>query len=152
MQTRTVELSVGAFMLAGLLSLAVLAVKVSGFNVGSDVETYSIYARFDNIGGLAVRSKVTIAGVAVGRVVSIELDQDDFSALVRLEIDAAINSLTMDTTAAILTEGLLGGKYIGLVTGADEEMLADGDHIEDTQSALVLEELIGEFLLNAVKE
>lgn len=151
MHMRTVEISVGAFMMAGIFSLFVLAVKVSGFNVGAEANTYSVYARFENIGGLTVRAKVTVAGVVVGKVSSIELDQKRFSALVRMDIDANIDQLSLDTTASILTEGLLGGKYIGLVPGADEKVLNDGDEITDTQSALVLEELIGKFLLNTVK-
>ena len=149
MHMRTVEISVGAFMLAGIFSLFVLAVKVSGFNVGTEANTYSVYARFENIGGLAVRAKVTIAGVVVGKVVAIELDQSRFSARLQMEIDSDVNQLSMDTTASILTEGLLGGKYIGLVPGAEEEYLKDGDEIYDTQSALVLEELIGKFLMKS---
>jgi phospholipid/cholesterol/gamma-HCH transport system substrate-binding protein len=136
-------------MLAGIFSLFVLAVKVSGFNVGTEANTYSVYARFENIGGLAVRAKVTIAGVVVGKVVAIELDQSRFSARLQMEIDSDVNQLSMDTTASILTEGLLGGKYIGLVPGAEEEYLKDGDEIYDTQSALVLEELIGKFLMKS---
>tara|TARA_B100001971_G_scaffold179892_1_gene175711 strand:+ start:1240 stop:1698 length:459 start_codon:yes stop_codon:yes gene_type:complete len=152
MQMRTVEISVGAFMLAGIFSLIVLAVKVSGFDVGAATNSYSIYARFENIGGLAIRAKVSVAGVVVGKVAEIKLDQEDFTALVRIEMNASVDQLTSDTTAAILTEGLLGGKYIGLVLGADEELLEDGDEITDTQSALVLEELIGQFLLKAFDE
>jgi phospholipid/cholesterol/gamma-HCH transport system substrate-binding protein len=152
MQMRTVEITVGAFMLAGIFSLMVLAVKVSGFDVGAATDSYSIYARFENIGGLTNRAKVSVAGVVIGKVAEITLDQDDFTALVRIEVDAGMDQLTSDTTAAILTEGLLGGKYIGLVLGAEEELLTDGDEISDTQSALVLEELIGQFLLNAFDE
>ncbi len=152
MQMRTVEISVGAFMLAGIFSLIVLAVKVSGFDVGAATDSYSIFARFENIGGLAVRAKVSVAGVVVGKVAEIKLDQEDFTALVRMEMDASVNQLSSDTTAAILTEGLLGGKYIGLVLGAEEDFLQDGDEITDTQSALVLEELIGQFLLKAFDE
>lgn len=152
MQMRTVEISVGAFMFAGIISLMVLAVKVSGVNVGTDTNTYSIFARFDNVGGLVVRAKVSVGGVIVGKVTEIELDQEDFVARIKMDIDADVNRLTTDTTAAILTEGLLGGKYVGLVVGADEEYLKDGDEISDTQSAIVLEELIGEFLLNAFDE
>jgi phospholipid/cholesterol/gamma-HCH transport system substrate-binding protein len=148
---RTVEISVGAFMMAGIFSLFVLAVKVSGFNIGTEANTYSVYARFENIGGLTVRAKVTVAGVVVGKVTSIDLDQKRFSALVRMEINSDIDQLTLDTTASILTEGLLGGKYIGLIPGADEQFLRDGDEITDTQSALVLEELIGKFMLDMVK-
>lgn len=152
MQMRTVEISVGAFMLAGIFSLIVLAVKVSGFDVGAAPDSYSIYARFENIGGLSVRAKVSVAGVVVGKVAEITLDQDDFTALVRMEVESNVNQLTSDTTAAILTEGLLGGKYIGLILGAEDELLKDGDEITDTQSALVLEELIGQFLLKAFDE
>jgi phospholipid/cholesterol/gamma-HCH transport system substrate-binding protein len=152
MQMRTVEITVGAFMLAGIFSLMVLAVKVSGFDVGAATDSYSIYARFENIGGLTNRAKVSVAGVVIGKVAEITLDQDDFTALVRIEVDAGMDQLTSDTTAAILTEGLLGGKYIGLVLGAEEELLTDGDEISDTQSALVLEELIGQFLLSAFDE
>ncbi len=149
MQMRSVEIIVGAFMLAGILSLAVLAIQVSGFNPGDDANTYSVYARFENIGGLTERSKVSVAGVTVGQVAEITLDQETFTALVRMELDQEVDQLSRDTTAAILTEGLLGGKYVGLIVGADEEMLKEGDEIYDTQSAIVLEELIGQFLLKA---
>lgn len=152
MQMRTVEISVGAFMLAGIFSLIVLAVKVSGFDVGAATNTYSISARFENIGGLTIRAKVSVAGVVVGKVAEIKLDQEDFTALVTMELDASVDQLSSDTTAAILTDGLLGGKYIGLVLGAEEELLQDGDEITDTQSALILEELIGQFLLKAFDE
>lgn len=147
MQMRTIEIVVGAFMLAGMISLAILAVRVSGFSPGTESDTYSIYARFENIGGLVVRSKVTVAGVTIGQVSEITMDERTFTALVKMDIDSDIDTLTRDTTAAILTEGLLGGKYVGLSIGAEEETLADGDEIHDTQSAVVLEELIGQFLL-----
>lgn len=148
MQMRSVEIVVGAFMLAGIISLAVLAIRVSGFNVGAETDTYSVYARFENIGGLVVRAKVSISGVVVGRVAEIDLDQETYMARVRMEIDSDIDTISSDSTAAILTEGLLGGKYIGLSLGAEEEFLEEGDEIYDTQSAIVLEELIGKFLLN----
>jgi len=147
MQPRSIEIIVGAFILAGILSVAILAVRVSGFNVGSDVSTYQVAARFENVGGLVVRSKVSISGVVVGRVVDISFDLETFTALVVMEIDAAVSQISTDTTAAILTDGLLGGKYIGLSLGAEEEFLVDGSEIYDTQSAIVLEELIGQFLL-----
>ncbi len=149
MQMRTIEIVVGTFLLAGLISLAILAIRVSGFTVNPDQETYTVVARFDNIGGLVVRSKVSVAGVIVGQVRSIELDQETFMARVELELDASINQIPVDSTAAILTDGLLGGKFIGLSIGAEEEVLKDGDEIYDTQSAIILEELIGKFLLNA---
>ena len=149
MQMRTIEIVVGTFLLAGLISLAILAVRVSGFTPNPDQQTYTVVARFDNIGGLVVRSKVSIAGVVVGKVRSIELDQETFMARVELELDAEVNQIPVDTTAAILTDGLLGGKFIGLSIGAEEDYLQDGDEIYDTQSAIILEELIGKFLLNA---
>ena len=147
MQMRSIEIIVGAFMLAGIISLAVLAIRVSGFNVGAETNTYSLYARFENIGGLVTRSKVSIGGVVIGRVADIRLDQETYTALVRMEIDRDVQTISTDTTAAILTDGLLGGKYIGLSLGAEEEFLGNGDEIMDTQSAIVLEELIGRFLL-----
>ena len=148
MQMRSIEIVVGAFMLAGIISLAILAVRVSGFSVATEANTYSLYARFENIGGLVNRSKVSIGGVVIGRVAEIRLDQDTYTALVRMEIDNDINSVSSDSTAAILTEGMLGGKFIGISLGAEEEYLGEGDEIMDTQSAIILEELIGQFLLN----
>ena len=147
MQMRTIEIVVGAFMLAGLISLAVLAIRVSGFNVGAETNTYSVFAKFENVGGLVVRAKVSIAGVIVGQVAEISLDQESFTALVRMEIDSDVAKLSIDSTAAISTEGLLGGKFIGLTIGADEAYLKDGAYISDTQSSIVLEDMIGKFLM-----
>jgi len=147
MQMRTIEIVVGAFMLAGLISLAVLAIRVSGFNVGAETNTYSVFAKFENVGGLVVRAKVSIAGVIVGQVAESSLDQESFTALVRMEIDSDVAKLSIDSTAAILTEGLLGGKFIGLTIGADEAYLKDGAYITDTQSSIVLEDMIGKFLM-----
>ncbi len=148
MQMRTIEIVVGAFMLAGLISLAILATRMSGFSLDADADTYSVYANFENVGGLSVRSKVSIAGVEVGQVAAISYDKDTYSALVRMEIESEVDNISVDSTASILTEGLLGGKYIGLSIGAEEDFLAEGDEIGDTQSAIILEELIGQFLLN----
>ncbi len=147
MQMRSIEIIVGAFMLAGIISLSVLAIRVSGFNVGEETNTYHIVARFENIGGLVKRSKVSIAGVVVGKVSDISLDQETYTAVVTMEIDSAVTTISTDSTATILTDGLLGGKYIGLSIGAEEEFLKEGDELMDTQSAIVLEELIGKFLL-----
>jgi phospholipid/cholesterol/gamma-HCH transport system substrate-binding protein len=135
-------------LLAGLISLSILAIRVSGFTVNPDQQTYTVVAKFENVGGLVVRSKVSIAGVIVGTVTDIRLDKKTFMADVVMEIDSEIDDLSIDTTAAILTEGLLGGKFIGLSLGAEEEYLKDGDEIYDTQSAIILEELIGKFLLD----
>jgi len=148
MQMRTLEIVVGAFLLAGIISLAIVAVKVSGFSQGDAADKYSIHAKFENIGGLVIRSKVSIAGVIVGQVSAIELDQETFTAVVTMDIDANVNQISTDTMAAILTDGLLGGKFIGLSIGAEEEYLEEGDELVDTQSAVILEELIGKFLLN----
>lgn len=148
MQMRTIEIVVGAFMLAGLISLGILATRISGFNVDGETNTYTVYASFENVGGLTVRSKVSIAGVEVGQVASIEYDRSRYDARVRMEIDGSVDNISVDSTAAILTEGLLGGKYIGLSIGAEDEFLEDGSEITDTQSAIILEELIGQFLLD----
>lgn len=147
MQIRTIEIIVGAFMLAGLISLGILATRISGFNIDNEADTYSVYAHFENVGGLVVRSKVSISGVNVGQVADITYDKQTLDARVRMDIKRDIDNISVDSTASILTEGLLGGKYIGLTLGADEEFLSDGDEIYDTQSAIVLEELIGKFLL-----
>jgi len=106
-----------------------------------------VFAKFENVGGLVVRAKVSIAGVIVGQVAEISLDQESFTALVRMEIDSDVAKLSIDSTAAILTEGLLGGKFIGLTIGADEAYLKDGAYITDTQSSIVLEDMIGKFLM-----
>ncbi len=146
MQMRTIEIVVGAFMLAGIISLAILAVQVSGFSPATEENTYRVSARFEQIGGLVPRAKVTIAGVTVGEVAAIRLDPMTFQAIVDMDIDAQHNEIATDSTAVILTEGLLGSKYVGLSIGAEEQYLVDGDQIYDTQSAIVLEDLIGQFL------
>lgn len=152
MRLRTVEISVGAFMLAGILALAFLAVQVSGLNLrDNNRETYQLTAHFNNASGLAVRAKVTVAGVVIGRVTSIMLDPKDTRALVSMAIDKHVDYLTVDSIAAIQTAGILGEKYISISPGGDPDMLKSGDEIQDTQSALVLEDLIGKFLTNAGK-
>ena len=150
MQMRTIEIVVGAFMVLGLAALAILAVQVSGFTTDAHGGTYSVYARFGNLGGLKVRSKVSVAGVYVGQVAEITLDQESFTALVSMEIDDEFDRLPVDTVGAIQTEGLLGGKFVALSIGAEEDILAQGDEIIDTQPPLILEELIGKFLMNAL--
>ncbi|PCJ39484.1 MAG: outer membrane lipid asymmetry maintenance protein MlaD, partial [Moraxellaceae bacterium] len=142
MRTRTLEAFVGAFMLAGFAALIFLALKVSGLTLASADNSYRINARFENIGGLTVRAKVTMAGVAIGRVTNIYLDKEDFVGVVEMDIYSQYDNLSTDSTASILTAGILGEKYIGISVGAEEEFLGDGDEIDDTQSALVLEELI----------
>lgn len=152
MQNRTMEIGVGLFLLAGLLALMLLALRVSGLAPGNNVDTYKVYAHFDNIAGLTVRAKVTMAGVNIGRVTAIDLDRDSYTGRVTMELDSAVDNLPVDSTASILTAGLLGEKYVGISVGGDEELLADGGTIHDTQSSLVLEDLIGKFLLNSVNK
>ncbi|MBA4289055.1 MAG: outer membrane lipid asymmetry maintenance protein MlaD [Pseudomonas sp.] len=151
MQNRTLEVGVGLFLLAGLLAFLLLALRVSGLTVGSD-NTYKVYANFDNIAGLTVRSKVTMAGVTIGKVTAIDLDRDSYMGRVTMQLDEAVNNLPADSTASILTAGLLGEKYIGISVGGEEEVLGEGGIIHDTQSSLVLEDLIGKFLLNSVNK
>lgn len=152
MRMRTLELTVGGFMLAGLLALVFLALRVSGLSTDSGEQTYRVSAKFENIGGLTVRAKVTMAGVVVGRVADIYLDHDDFVGVVEMDIYKSVNNLSTDTSASILTAGVLGEKYIGLTVGAEDENLKDGDEIVDTQSAMVLEDLIAKFVVGKVSD
>lgn len=149
MHTRTMELATGAFLLAGLLAFAFLALRVSGLSPGLErSDTYTLYARFNNVSGLNHRARVTIAGVQVGRVTAIGIDPLDVRARVEMEIDSSVDYITEDSIAAIQTAGILGEKYIAISVGGTFELLGDGDEIRDTQSAIVLEELIGRFLSN----
>ena len=146
MRMRTVEISVGAFVLAGALALIFLAVKVSGVNLARNSDSYVVQARFDDVAGLRPRAKVSMAGVTVGRVARIDVDMEYGEAIVSLEIHGEPGNLSLDTGAQILTEGILGARYVSLLPGADEETLADGDIIEETQGALVLENLVGDLI------
>ncbi|AYC34233.1 outer membrane lipid asymmetry maintenance protein MlaD [Pseudomonas cavernae] len=152
MQIRTLEIGVGLFLLAGLLALLLLALRVSGLSVGAGQDTYKLYANFDNIAGLTVRAKVTMAGVTIGKVTAIDLDRDSYTGRVTMELEKRVDNLPADSTASILTAGLLGEKYVGLSVGGDDAVLKDGGTIHDTQSSLVLEDLIGKFLINSVNK
>jgi len=147
-QSTTVEIWVGLFVALGFAALLMLAMKVSNITSYVDGRGYQVSAGFENIGGLTVRAPVRIGGVRIGRVSDISYDRDSFQAIVTMRIDAEYNQLPLDTSASILTDGLLGENYIGLEPGGDEESLSDGDRIDITQSALVLEKLIGQFLFN----
>lgn len=152
-RSKMMELGVGLFMLAGILGLLFLGLRVSGLTFQAPEETFRLEANFANVGGLKPRARVTMAGVTVGRVTAIELDTDWYDARVVLELDAGLEGkLSRDTTASILTAGLLGEQYVGLSVGGDPETLANGDSLRDTQSALVLEELIQQFVSNVVSE
>ena len=147
MQMRIVEISVGAFIIAGTLALAFLAFEVSGLGQRPGTgDTYTLEARFENASGLGTRARVSIAGVVVGRVTDIRLDPFDQRAVVRMAIDRDVDYITEDSIAAIKTAGILGEKYVSISIGAMDELLGDGDEIFDTQSTLVLEDLIGRFL------
>lgn len=152
-RSKMMEFGVGLFMLAGILGVIFLGLSVSGMAFNGGKETYTLQANFANIGGLKPRARVTMAGVTVGRVENVELDTEWFDARVTLALDSRLEGqLSRDTTAAILTSGLLGEQYIGLSVGGDPETLADGDTISDTQSALVLEELIQQFVANMAQD
>ena len=152
MRMRTVEISVGAFMLAGMLAFVALAIKVSGLSLTQTKSMYELHAVFDNTGSLKKRSKVAMAGVTIGKVTGIYLDKYTYSANVVMEIDKNIDNIPLDSTASIVTAGLLGEKYISISIGGDEEFLRDGDRFDDTQSAVILEDLIGKFLLGTVNK
>lgn len=138
---------VGLFVLAGFAALLFLALKVGNMASFSLADTYTVQARFDNIGGLKVRAPVKSAGVVVGRVTSITFDDKTYQALVTIDMQKTYQ-FPKDTSAKILTSGLLGEQYLGLEAGGDAAMLAQGDRIRSTQSALVLETLISQFLFS----
>jgi len=149
MQIRTLEFWVGCFILAGIAALFTLAFKVADASFDSRGDNYVLYAKFDNVGSLKVRSPVKVGGVLVGRVTAIRLDERDMVPEVEMSLDSRVGQFSDSTSASILTAGLLGEQYIGLRPGfvmEDTEMLKDGDRIADTKSAVVLEDLIGQFL------
>jgi len=147
-QSRTVEITVGLFVAAGMAALFMLAMKVSNLSTTTSGETYDVTATFENIGGLKVRSPVTVSGVRVGRVDSISYDFNTYEAVVSLRIGKQYDKFPEDTTASIYTSGLLGEQYIALEPGGSMDNLKPGDRIQLTQSALVLEQMIGQFLYN----
>jgi phospholipid/cholesterol/gamma-HCH transport system substrate-binding protein len=148
MYSKTVEIGVGLFVALGLAALLMLAMKVSNLSELTAPSGYQVTARFDNIGGLKVRAPVTMAGVRMGRVTGIEFDDNSYEAVVRFSVNPRYVRIPIDTSASIYTAGLLGEQYIGLDAGGDEEFLTDGGEIALTQSAIVLEQVIGQFLYN----
>lgn len=152
MRMRNLEILVGAFMVAGFAALVFLAIRVSGLSLDTAEQTYQLKARFENIGGLTVRAKVTMAGVVIGRVSDIYLDKKDFTGVVVMDVYKDVDNISTDATASILTAGVLGEKYIGVIMGAEEDSMKSGDEFQTTNSALVLEDLIGKFLFNKVTE
>ena len=152
MSTRTIEIAVGLFVAAGLAALFMLAMKVSNLANYTGDDGYEISARFDNLGGLKVRSPVAASGVRVGQVTGIEYDSGGYEARVTMSIDPQYDKFPTDTAASVLTSGLLGEQFIGLQPGAEEEYLMAGSEIELTQSALVLEQIVGQFLYSKAEE
>ena len=147
MNRKSIEILVGMFVLLGMLGLLFLALKAANLASFGGNDTYAVTARFDNVGGLKVRAPVRSAGVTVGRVTGIGLDSKTFQGLVTLDIDRAYQ-FPRDSSAKILTSGLLGDQYVGIEPGSDEKNFAPGQLITHTQSAVVLENLIGQFLFN----
>ncbi len=151
MQRTTMDLWVGLFVITGIAALMVLSLKVGNLNVYNPSQSYVITGNFENIGGLKVRAPVKGAGVVVGRVTDIQFSTKTYDAVVTMSMDGRY-TFPKDTFASILTSGLLGEQYIGLAAGGDEVMLKDGDKIMKTNSAMVLEELIGRFLFDKAAE
>lgn len=148
-QNRKTEFWVGTFVLAGIVAVLLLIFQVADVKSFSRTDHYTLQAHFDNIGGLKVRSPVKVGGVVVGRVSQISLSAPDYVPTVTMEIDRKFGYFPETSSAAILTSGLLGEQYIGIRPGfldEDIDVLQDGDLLEDTRSAMVLEDLIGQFL------
>ncbi|CAJ2377415.1 MAG: outer membrane lipid asymmetry maintenance protein MlaD [Gammaproteobacteria bacterium] len=147
MQRTSTEIWVGIFILLGLAALTMLAVQVSNAGGGGG-NTFRVTAHFSNVGGLNEKAPVMIGGVRVGRVGDITIDRESYEAVVGMDIDARYDNLPADTSAAILTAGLLGAQFIGLLPGADDFYLEEGDRVEITQSAIQLESLISQFMFS----
>jgi len=152
MNSKKIEIAVGIFVALGFAAFFMLALKVSNLISYESATGYKISASFDNIGGLRERSPVAVGGVRIGKVYSIEYDNESYEAVVTMEIEPKYNRFPTDTSAGILTAGLLGEQYIGLEPGAEEEFLKEGGKIDVTQSAIVLEEVIGQFLYSKADE
>ena len=151
MNRSTIDLWVGVFVVAGIAGLLFLALKVGNLASFSSSQTYQVQAKFGNIGGLKARAPVKSAGVVVGRVADIRFDNESYEAIVSINIDYNYQ-FPRDTTAKILTSGILGEQYVGLEAGGDGVMLKNGDRQRLTQSAVVLENLISQFLFNKAAE
>ena len=151
MNRSTIDLWVGVFVVAGIAGLLFLALKVGNLATFSGGETYNVQGRFVNIGGLKVRAPIKSAGVVIGRVADIRFDNETYEALVSMNLDQHY-LFPRDSTAKILTSGILGEQYIGLEAGGDGVMLKNGDRVRLTQSAVVLENLISQFLFNKAAE
>ncbi len=148
-QTRSVEIGTGLFVLLGMSSLFFLTTQTTGGDDFKAESVYTVEARFENIGSLRTRAPVTMSGVTIGRVTKVAFDATSLEAVVHFVIDAQYDQIPDDTDASILTSGILGSQYIGLQAGGSDMYLEDGSEILFTQSAIVLENLIGKFLVNS---
>lgn len=151
MSRSKLDLWVGIFVAIGMAALLFLALKVGNLSSSAMSQSYVLYAKFDNIGGLKVRGPVKSAGVVVGRIADISLDAKTYEAVVAMNIDGRYH-FPKDTFASIYTSGLLGEQYVGLDVGGDEKMLSSGETIAKTQSAVVLEKLISQLLFSKASE
>ena len=142
------EFWVGVFMLAGVATLGFLAFRVGSFSSTELADTYTVTARFGNVGGLTTKAPVNMAGVRIGRVAAISIDPKTYNAVVTMNIEKKYDNLPTDTSASILTQGLLGAQFVGLEPGGDDQYLKNGDQITLTQSAVVLEQLISQMLFS----
>jgi len=149
---KSLEVWVGLFVAAGILALAMLAFKVGNLTSADVMNSYKVTARFDNVGGLKVKAAVTMAGVRIGRVSAIAFDNKKYQALVTMDIDGRYQIIPKDSSASILTSGLLGDQYIGIEPGGDDASLKSGDSFLRTQSALVLEKLVGQVIFDKTRE
>lgn len=145
---RSIETLVGLFLIATIAALVALAFKVSGLTTFFKQEGYDITAAFDDIGQLKVRGSVKIGGVTVGEVTNIAIDRESYKAIVTLRINSSVNDIPTDSSASILTAGLLGDNYIAITPMYSKDFLKNGDEIEETHSAMILEKLIGQFLFS----
>ncbi len=149
---KSIELTVGVFVGIGIAAFFMLAMQVSNLSNLTSEGTYQIQARFENIGGLKPRSAVKVSGVRIGQVVSIDYDSESFEAVVTMDINEKYNEFPRDTIASIYTSGLLGDQFIGFEPGGDDVVLKNNDEISHTQSAMVLEQIIGQFLFSKSEE
>ncbi len=149
MQSRSIEITVGSFVLLGIVALSFLVIQVSGLSFAeARRDTYPLSARFNTVAGLSPRAKVMVAGVTVGRVTDVRIDPVSVRAVVDMAIDKDVDYITSDSIASIKTAGVLGDQYVSIAVGGSEEILKPGDQIKDTQSAMILEDLIGKFVTN----
>ncbi len=146
--TRVQEMWVGLFVILGIIALIALALNMSNFSTYKADEVYRVQVYFENIGGLRARAPVTVSGVRVGRVESVTYDAEEYQAKVILALSDDYRFFPIDTAASIYTAGLLGEQYVALEPGAEDDLLGDGDKIRHSQSAMVLEELVGQVLVN----